>query len=321
MMAERAPFFIVGSGRSGTTLLRLLLSGHTRVHIPPETWFIISLVKQLPLDEHLSAYQVQQAVQIITSHYRWPDLGIEASDLQRWAAELNAPRLRNVIDLVYDSILQNSGKSRLGDKTPPYIAIVPQLAALYPEARFIHLIRDGRDVAISYIELGYECRFYDGLRFEWIASMEKARSYRMSEYADRILEIRYEELVAQPESSLRTICGFLGECFETQMLNQPLRTDAVPTREAHIHTKLDRPLSSDATGNWRKKLSAIECFWMEACMHEYLAELGYEIRFSSRAWDPLLTATGTMFRSAAPLLDRAIPFLKRRNIISKNIHL
>lgn len=313
-------FFIVGSGRSGTTLLRLMLSAHSRIHIPPETWFILRLVRQFPLDGPLSAEQVQSALATITSDYRWPDLEIEASKLRDAATILNAPRLRDVIDLVYDLLLVRSGQYRLGDKTPPYIAIVPQLAALYPAAKFIHLIRDGRDVAISFIDLGFECRFYDGQRFEWIAAMDKARSYRRSPYADRILEVRYEDLVIRPKPTLRTICSFLGEDFEAEMLDRPSRVEAVPERERQMHTKLERPLSGDAVGIWRHKLSGMECFWMEACLWRHLVELGYELRFRGRAWASVLSMTGVALRALAPLFDRAIPFLKRRNLLSREIY-
>lgn len=319
-MPDNGLFFIVGSGRSGSTLLRLLLSSHPRIHIPPETWFIIPLTEQLPSDKPLSVAQVRKAVEIITSHYRWPDMGIKASDLEQSCATLDAPMLRGIIDLVYDRLLESSGKARLGDKTPPYISIIPRLAVLYPGARFIHLIRDGRDVAISYIELSYECRFYDGKRFDWIASMDKAREFRHSRYAGRVLEVRYENLVANRERTLREICAFLGEAFDPRMIEARPGLEAIPERERHIHAKLARPIGSESVGIWRHKLSGIECFLMEACLREYLGEFGYPLRYRAMAWQPVLFATGKMLGIAAPLLDRAIPYLRRRNLFPKNFY-
>lgn len=316
-MSDNSRFFIVGSGRSGSTLLRLLLMSHSRIHIPPETWFIIPLVERLPLHKPLSGAQVQQAVEIITSDYRWPDMGIAAADLKNWAAALGTPMLRDIIDLVYGDLLRCSGKARLGDKTPPYIAIVPELASLYPDAKFIHLVRDGRDVALSFAELGYGGCYYDGDRFEWIAAMKKARSWRSKEYAGRILEVRYEELVAQPQSVLREICSFLGETFEAQMIERPAQIDAVPDRERHIHAKLGQPISRDGVAVWRRKLSAMQCFCMESCLRRYLVEFGYEIRFARTTWRPLLIVAGLVLRCASPLLDRAVPYLRRRDLLPK----
>jgi hypothetical protein len=320
-MPDNSRFFFVGSGRSGSTLLRLLLMGHSRIHIPPETWFIIPLVERLPLHEPLSAAQVREAVEIITNDYRWQDMGIAATDLKSSAVGLHQPHLRDIIDLIYNDLLRPLGKARLGDKTPPYIAIVPQLASLYPEAKFIHLIRDGRDVAISFVQLGFAQRCHDGRRFEWIAAMRAAHNYRSTHYADRILEVRYEELVRHPQSTLRQICAFLGEEFEPQMVNRPLQIDAVPERERHIHAGLDQPVSPDGVAIWRRKLSAFQCFCMESCLRQYLVEFGYELRFARTIWQPLLIVTGLALRFASPLLDRAVPPLRRRNLLAENFYL
>jgi hypothetical protein len=316
-MLDNSRFFIVGSGRSGSTLLRLLLLGHSRLYIPPETWFIRELVDGLPLNARLSSAQVRQAVQIISTNYRWTDMGIEEDELLRWATTLEVPTLRDVIDLIYDHLLKASGRERLGDKTPPYIHIVPQLAVLYPTAKFIHLIRDGRDVATSFIKMGYECRCYDGERFEWTAAIRRGLSYRDTIHATQILEVRYETLVSDVEATIRRICDFLGEDFETGMLDVQRRVSAVPKRERSIHGKLDQPITAEAIATWRRTLSPTECFVMESCLGTDLSRLGYRLRFQSARWQPLLRAAGFALRLAAPLLNRVIPALGRRNLLPK----
>lgn len=202
-MASNDPFFIVGSGRSGTTLLRLLLNGHSRIHIPPETWFLTELVKELPLQRELSSSDVERAIHLITSNYRWPDMEMDTAAFARDVGSLTHPTLLQIVELVYRTQLQRAGKSRFGDKTPPYIHIVPQLAKLYPEAKFIHLVRDGRDVALSYVDAGFHdpgSRCYDGSKFDWISAIRRAASYAKATFADQIFTIRYEELVSDPES-------------------------------------------------------------------------------------------------------------------------
>ena len=203
-MPDNTPFFIVGAGRSGTTLLRLILSAHSRLHILPETWFILDLVKELPLNEALSLAQVKRATDIMAADYRWPDMEMDPDVLRDRAAELAKPRLADILDLVYREHLSRAGKSRFGDKTPTYIQIVPQLATIYPGARFIHLIRDGRDVAISRIRLGWE-RYYERTKFEWTLAMDKRREYAVSAYAGQILEVRYEQLVDHLEATVQRI--------------------------------------------------------------------------------------------------------------------
>ena len=159
-MPDNTPFFVIGAGRSGTTLLRLILAGHSRLHIPPETRFVRPLVRELPLSGELTPAQIERAVTIMTEDYRWLDMEIAADDLRHWALSLPKPELVDIIDLVYRQLLARADKPRFGDKTPIYFEIVPQLAALYPVRSSIHLIRDGRDVAISRIDLDWD-RYYE----------------------------------------------------------------------------------------------------------------------------------------------------------------
>jgi hypothetical protein len=319
-MAENTPFFIVGSGRCGTTLLRLILSSHSRIHIPVETNFIEELVRELPLTRQLAPAEANRAVEIITTHRRWPYMKIPAEEFRSWAAALEAPTLAEIINLVYAYRLQEAGKQRFGDKTPYYVRIIPQLAALYPRAKFIHLIRDGRDVAISFIDANFS-RYYEGLDFLWKESMKLRRDYRNSPYADRILDVRYEDLVADFEATVRQVCEFIEEDFEPAMLDWHRELHDLPDNWLHVHQKLFKPLQVDAIGVWRKKLSALECFAIEACLHKELEELGYGLRFAGLGWRPLLAISGWALDTAAPLLKRGVPALQRRNYLPKSIYI
>jgi hypothetical protein len=95
----------------------------------------------------------------------------------------------------------------------------------------------------------------------------------------------------------------------------------IPERERHIHGKIGQPISPDAIAIWRKKLSALECFAMEACLRRDLEELGYQLRFSSLAWRPLLDTTGWLLRSMSPLLRRGASYLQRRRLLSRVIYI
>jgi hypothetical protein len=313
-----APFFVVGAGRSGTTLLRLILAGHSRLHIPPETWFLRPLVRDFPLTGALTQPQFERAIQTMVRHERWPDLDLPEDDLRRQAAALAQPTLVGLIDLVYRHLLHASGKQRVGDKTPHYFAIVPELATLYSGAKFIHLVRDGRDVAISWIDAGWE-RYYEP-GFEWPAAMAHMRRARAA-YPGRVLEVRYEDLVRQPAEVARSICTFLGEAFEQGMLDWQDRTGLVASRDRHLHARLQQPLSDDAVAVWRHRLSAIECFAIEACLHRELALRGYELRFSARGWRPLFRLTAGVLRALAPLLRRGIPYLQKRGMLPRSVYL
>jgi hypothetical protein len=101
-MSDNTPFFIIGSGRSGTTLLRLVISGHSRIHIPPETWFLLPLVEQLPLAEPLSPAQVAAALDIILGHHRWADMQMDAGELRAAVAGLYIDQ--KVVDYIVDLV-------------------------------------------------------------------------------------------------------------------------------------------------------------------------------------------------------------------------
>jgi Sulfotransferase family len=317
-MAEQAPFFIVGAGRSGTTLLRLILTGHSRLHIPPETWFLRDLVRQFPLTGALTQPQRERVAAVMVGHERWPDLGVDADDVTRAVvAQAAGAGLREAIQLVYARLLEKSSKQRVGDKTPHYFEILPELATLFPDARFIYLVRDGRDVAMSWIDAGWQ-RYYEP-GFEWPQAMACLRRDQRT-YPDRVLEVRYEDLVRRAEDTVRRICDFLGEDFEPAMLDWRGRVDQVAARDRHLHGRLMQPLSDDAVAAWRRRLSAVECFGMEAWLHRALREGGYALRFDARGWTPAFRVVAGGLRVLAPVLRRGIPYLQRRGILPREVY-
>ena len=121
-----APFFIVGSGRCGSTLLRIMLASHSRLGIPPETWFLIPLVHRFGIDRSLRGDEVERAVSIITGDYRWPDMKIDVHEFRREVGRLNGIFVRDLAEIVYRQHLNTEGKPRWGDKTPVYIEILPE---------------------------------------------------------------------------------------------------------------------------------------------------------------------------------------------------
>jgi hypothetical protein len=273
------PFFIVGSGRSGSTLLRMMLASHSRIVIPPETWFLLPLVESLPIDRALTSVEVERAISLMTSHYRWPDLKISAEDLKEQVCRLNAVWIRDLAQIVYGTYVNATGKARWGDKTPPYVRIIPQLSKMFPGARFIYLVRDGRDVTKSFQSLMIYGPTIHQNTIEWLVANRWEREWRASPYAASILQVRYEHLVVDPEGALREICQFIGEEFESQMLSwQESVEELVPTRELHVHQKLKRGSRHDDVDRWKREMTAREIFVAEAFIGRDLRRFGYEPR-------------------------------------------
>jgi len=308
-----APFFIVGSSRSGSTLLRLMLASHSRIAIPSETWFLSALLEEFPCDRLLRNDEISRAVTVMTSHYRWPDMGLDAAEMRRRAAKLSAVRLRDLVEIVYRWHMEVEGKSRWGDKTPAYIEIVPSLAALFGNARFIHLIRDGRDVAKSFQRQRWHGPWMHGYTREWSRAVELDLQLSKSVLNERILRVFYEDLVLHPEPTLRGICAFIEERFEDQMLFWQAKVDsAVPLREKRFHSSLGKELNPSDVSRWKRDMTSREIFVAEALIGAQLSHLGYERRFRSMGWSPLLALTRIGCRKVLPLLGSAMRRLNRR---------
>ena len=300
-----APFFIVGSGRSGTTLLRMMLCSHSRISIPPETWFLLPLVKRLNIDRALNPSEIECAIALMTEHHRWPVMNLDGDELRRRVRQITDRRLRDVVDAAYRGHMEAHGKVRWGDKTPPYMEIVPQLARLFPGARFIHLIRDGRDVARSFQNTHWVSPWLHDNTEEWVRAMKYQRRWERSELRNFILHIRYEDLVLDTEATLRKICEFLGEKFEAQMLAWERNVDAqIPEIERKYHKKLKLKVGSEGIARWKREMGPRETFVAEAFMGAQLTHLGYERRYPSPLWNPIFALTRLCCRLVLPAVQR-----------------
>jgi len=288
-------------------MLRMMLAAHSRLCIPPETWFLTPLVKRLSVDRPLTADEVEEAVSIITGHDRWQDLKLDAQEYRREVSRLSQPCLRDVVDVVYRWHQRAEGKARWGEKTPQYLEIVPQLLTMYPNSRFVHIVRDGRDVAKS-----IQAREWTGSRWLhdntrwWTETLGWHWRWARSPVRDRILLVHYEALVLETEATLRKICRFIGEDFEPRMLSwQKVVDTQVSPREHMQHTKLKQTIGAEGIARWKREMSAREIFIAEAFMGSNLRRLGYELRYPSRLWTPVFAATRLGCRTILPVYEFA----------------
>ena len=286
------PFFIVGSGRSGSTLLRVILCAHSKITIPPETYFIMPLLRQLPINAGLNRNQTDQAIDIITTHYRWPDMGMTKGYLVDQLADRESPLLSDITNIIYEFHLEKDNKQIWGDKTPPYISIVPELLELYPDAKIIHLIRDGRDVTRSFQGTGWYGPWIKDNTKEWRDAITHYNGYKRSRPDIDIHEIKYENLVMETEKTIRDLCLFLGITFEAGMLDwEPAIEGKIPLREAYIHKKLGRKPSVEDINRWKSEMTKRELFITESFIWKELQSTGYELYYSNKSWSPVFAVT------------------------------
>ena len=295
MSGERPPApFIVGVPRSGTTMLRLMLDAHPDLAIPPETYFVTNLIEAAD-----GGAGPDQLANVLVGHRRWGDLGIEEAELRRRLAAIGKPGGGDAVRVAFGLYAEGRGKPRWGDKTPAYLTNIAEIGRALPEARFIHLIRDGRDVALSVLrmpEADRPMRNPDTVGLvatRWSRRIERAR--RQAEGLDRYLEVRFEDLVTEPEGVLRPVCEFVELDYRPELLdyhsgagerleeiNRDLAgRDDLPAQTAagrtEPHALTSEPPKPDRIGAWREEMSSDQIAEFEAEGGEMLRELGYEL--------------------------------------------
>jgi hypothetical protein len=287
--------FIVGLGRSGTTVLRLMLDAHPALTIPPETHFVSPLIQA---SGHLR-FNADTAARLIIEgrHRRWPDFGLDPDELRARLKAIEEFNTSDALRVFYGLYAEKQGKPRWGDKTPDYVRKMMKIQLVLPEARFIHLIRDGRDAGLSHnariARRGVrEPLPAADLAHRWVVRIQKAR-----EVASRLtgyLELRYEDLVTDPEPALRKACELIELDYDPVMLDYHRHAEerlqemsgelppvaGRPAREAGervaAHAMATKPPSRERIARWKQEMSAADQAEFEATAGDLLAELGYE---------------------------------------------
>jgi hypothetical protein len=190
------------------------------------------------------------------------------------------PEFSDGIGAAYAAYAEEHGKRWWGDKTPRYLTHINLLADLFPMARFVHVIRDGRDVALSEVDLHRLHRRAASIAFMWRRKLRAGRA-AANAVGERYTELRYEDLLSEPERELRRICRFLGFGFEPAMLvhdpeaiREGLRKMPASARAQHQHLLLP---PTNGLRDWRTQMSQREIAEFEAIAGKVLMESGYPL--------------------------------------------
>jgi hypothetical protein len=249
-----------------------MLDRHSALAVPDESYFIPQLAERHrgPVDP---AAFVDDLRRLPTVREWGVDIGEVASRLRPGMSTGEA------IGAVYVAYAAARGKERWGDKTPLYMQHLPLLERLFPEARYVHLIRDGRDAAVSFLQMpaGVVTRSWAHLRdargfaCQWRSEVRAAQALGRRVGA-RYLEVRYEALVADPEQELRRIAEHGGLTYEREMLDYPSSVDV--SDKPHQQRLRERP--TVGVRNWRSELAPGEARAFSSVAGDLLAKLGYD---------------------------------------------
>ena len=300
-MSSHAPApFIVANPGSGTTLLRMMLDAHPDLAIPPETHFVPDLIaraREIRRANDRKPTGAELAAEI-ASNRRWADFHLSQAELAaRMSGRRGEAGAKAAIRAFYELYAESQGKSRWGDKTPDYLRSIRRIGRTLPEARFVHLLRDGRDVALSRRRwrerAGAKEKSVGAWASQWRRWIETAR--KQSGDVDHYIEVRYEDLVTDTEPTLRRVCEFAELDFRPEMLDYHERAAdrlgeldrALPAQEGKgareaehrqaKHALTSAPPQEAKVEAWRGEMSEDERREFEAEAGGLLEELGYPV--------------------------------------------
>jgi hypothetical protein len=275
---ERPPIIVLGVSRSGTTLLRTMLDRHPDIAIPSESYFIPQLH-----DRHGDRPDRARIIADLGRLQRVREWGITPDDLEsRLGPE---PTFAQVIDAVYSTWAERQGARCYGDKTPLYMQHLPLLDHVFPDARYVHIVRDPRPAALSFVGMSRRARFnwsrprrVEDFACQWRMEVASARELGRRVGAHRYLELRYEDLVAAPEHHLRSICTFLDLAWDPVMLDHTTPVTAGTERDHQL-------LGSAPVANvrdWRAQMGGRQVARVEAIAGTTMRAYGYDLTSAPR---------------------------------------
>ena len=273
---DNAPFFIFGCPRSGTSLLSKMLGAHPRLAIPDESHLYSQVYPVVQRHGDLSSASTRA---LLVGEI------LQTEHIRRWTPALSISEVleattrhdfHGVVDGLLRAWASKQGKSRWGEKTPQHTLSWRSILAEFPGVRAIHLVRDGRDVMLSYRSAFFGPKHVYPLALRWQQYLEAAEAARRFLGPQLFLQVRYEDLVANPEKELGRICNFLGEDSTPAMLAYHEHCTTTSLCDRRNAQNLRRPVLSDNTGKWRTRMTDRERRIFESVAGSSLERYGYE---------------------------------------------
>ena len=276
------PIFIIGTERSGTNLLRVILDLHLNIAVPHPPHILKNffgleyLYSDLKKDTNFKRL-IKDVVKMVELHpYPW---GMKI-DKNRIFNNVNERNLINIFFLIYGQYLESTGKKRWGCKSTFMINHVALIRHYYPEAQFIYMVRDGRDVAVSAKESIFNHYSVYNTAKLWEKEQRLGIHWLNNMSSDQISLVKYEDLINDPEETIKAICVFLDEPFEKEMLNFFKSDEARKSASISDSWKNTvKPVISSNCGKYRKCLNSNKIRLFESIAVNELEYFSYKIDF------------------------------------------
>jgi len=289
------PFFVIGNPRSGTTMLRLMLTSHRDVFVPTESGWALYLYSKYGEKKSID---VESFIEDLSKCKKIEYWKIDYDKLKRFLYDKNK-NYREISSAVYLFCSNEYEKKIYGDKNNYYLDHIEILSNIYPDAKFIHIIRDGRDVARSYrnlqkLEKGkyfpeLPCSIID-CAYAWKNNINTIKKSLLRLPKQKFLEIKFEDLVLCSEETLKKICVFLEIEYDEMMLNFHINNKNKNLEpEDLMKWKKDtlNPVDKSKIGQWKYDFFSEDKILFESIACHELNQYGYETK-KNRIKDNLL---------------------------------
>ena len=257
-----------------------MLSSSPRIYIPPESDFIPRFFLKDP-DSELTEQRIDSMLDVIFDRYRFGKewQGERLHGQAAWE-QMHRPTPAEFLNKLYGTYASQNGAVRWGDKTPIYASYVDLLHQIFPKAQFVHIIRDGRDVALSMLDKWGQIEIHVDLYFtarNWVRRINDIWDSASRLDKELYYQLSYESLVTDPEPELKEICEFLGETYLPQMA-RPQELGQARIRPDSFHAPVRNAPSTARIGCWRQEMSSEELRLFQHVAGGLLTKLGYGVQ-------------------------------------------
>jgi hypothetical protein len=279
---KERPIFIIGYERSGTTLLMAMLGCHPRIAMPEVGWLFPRIYPwrftygDLAADGNFRALASDMLFGL-----NQPLWGMRMNPLTA-VDEITSLAPERSFAGIYAAMHQryareSGNKPRWGQKTPNNLYFVPQILDNFPNAQFIFITRDGRDAGATSIESAFGAGNIYGAAYTWNAANVFVKPYRKSLSSSAWFDVRYEELVREPEKVLKRVCDFLGEQYSPELLEFHKTPTSVARGKQRDHAPLGHAVSDKYVGIYKQLLSKRDQQIYAAVAGKMHKEAGYDL--------------------------------------------
>jgi Sulfotransferase family len=263
------PVFVVGHARSGTSITAALMRKYLKINFGTESQFIVRYFNRLTrygvLQDDRDLRLLVHDIAAERCFYRWRKRFGFTLDPERVLAELEERTYRGVLLAIFGQFAAYHRMDRWGDKTPEYNRSLSVLDELFPDAQYVHVVRDGRDAALSAFKIHFGDKNAYATALEWIESVEAVRRFAARLPPRRLLEIRYEDLLTNPSAVFAQLIAFLDI------------DDPHGRLLAFIDAHIDDDLRGDNMQKWKKAFTPAQQALYEAVAGDLLHHYGYEL--------------------------------------------